>query len=218
MNITQVLEAFPPDLRTPVQSLCEWMREERGVSREDFSELKAIVADLAEAQKDLTVAQQRTEARVEELADTQRRMSEDMHKMSEDMCKMSEDMRRGFKELRDSISALGSRWGIMTEGTFRATIEGILSRTGYTVERGYYGRREVDVVIKNGDHMLLEICSVLKKSDIPKLIASAEDYEAREGVRPRLLVAATRVPRPISEALRAAPREIELFSWDEENE
>jgi hypothetical protein len=131
---------------------------------------------------------------------------------------MSDDMRQGFKELRDSISALGSRWGIMTEGTFRATIEGILSRTGYTVTREYYGRREVDVVIRNGEHMLLEICSVLKKADIPKLLASGADYEAREGVRPRLLIAATRVPPKAREVLEAAEREIGIFSWDEEDE
>ena len=92
------------------------------VTKEDFSELKGLVGELAEAQK-------RTEFRVEELARLQT---------------------EGFKSLQDQIAALGSRWGIYNEGTFRSRIRGILSRTkGVEVREGFYGDRQVDVIIRN---------------------------------------------------------------------
>ncbi|MDI3531358.1 MAG: hypothetical protein PWP60_1207, partial [Candidatus Atribacteria bacterium] len=60
----------------------ERMREAH-VTREDFSELKGIVAELAQAQRDLAEAQKRTEARldgltvkVEELTEAQKRTEE----------------------------------------------------------------------------------------------------------------------------------------------
>jgi phage shock protein A len=61
-----------------------------GVAREDFSELKQIVKDLAEAQRrteqrveELAEAQRRTEQRVEELAEAQRRTEQRVEELAE---------------------------------------------------------------------------------------------------------------------------------------
>lgn len=55
----------------------------------------------------LAEAQKRTEQRVEELTIT---------------------MEKGFKELRDQITSLGSRWGLETEAVFRNTVTGLLGK------------------------------------------------------------------------------------------
>lgn len=202
MQLLNIIDEFPPELQTPVLHLVTALREERSVSHEDFSELKGVVQDLAKAQQELSEAQKRTENRVEELAEAQKETVRTMH--------------LGFKEIRDSISALGSRWGIQNESTMRNTLQGVLGETNYSVRRGHYGNREVDIVIRgDGAHILLEVTAALKSSDIPKYIASADDYEAQTGVTPLIMVAAPHIPPPVIKAIMNASRPIELFSADE---
>ncbi|MEW6298609.1 MAG: hypothetical protein AB1671_12810 [Thermodesulfobacteriota bacterium] len=72
MPYTEIIEEFPPELRRPIARLVDALKEELGVRRTDFEELKAVVRELAEAQKELAQAQRRTELRVEELAQAQK--------------------------------------------------------------------------------------------------------------------------------------------------
>jgi len=98
----------------------------------------------------------------------------------------------------------------------RNTVQGVLGETNYSVKRGYYGDREVDIVIRGDNtHILLEVTAALKSSDIPKYIASADDYEAQTGVSPMIMVAAPHIPPPVIKAIQQASRPIELFSADE---
>jgi len=70
------------------------------------------------------------------------------------------------------------------------TMYGVLKELeGVTVKGGYYGDRQVDVVIRGGEHILLEITSRMHAKDINKLYRSADDYEQQEGVQPKLMVA-----------------------------
>lgn len=215
-TVAQVIDEFPKELRTPVKHLYEVLKDEGWVSHEDFSGLKGVVSDLAEAQartedkvEELAEAQRRTEDRVEELAEAQKRTELRVEELAA-------VMERGFKSLRDSIAALGSRWGIMSEETFRKAVRGILEETGYSVERGYYGEREVDVVIRNGSRIILELTSALKAGDIPKILASAADYEARNGTKASIMVAAIFIPPSAMRVLLDAPRKIDLFTYEEE--
>ena len=111
---------------------------------------------------------------------------------------------------------LVGRWGIQTEQTLRNTVEALMKTAGYTVRRGYYGDREVDFVTRNGEHILLEITSSCKKSDIPKYIASTEDYEKKEKVRPKIMLAAIYVHPNVMRAIIDSPRKIEIFSSEED--
>ncbi len=183
-----------PAVRKKIVEIIDERIRDVHVTREDFSELKSIVQDLATAQK-------RTESRLEELAIAQKRTEHTIE--------------RGFKDLRDSISALGSRWGIMAEDTFRNAITGLLEGTGYSVSRGTYGDREVDIVVKNGEHLLFEITSSMKKSDIARYVRSADDYQDRTGISPRIMVAAIYIPPTVMREIADAPRTIEIFSIEE---
>ena len=71
--------AITPTIRREIVSIIDDRIKEVHVTKEDFSELKAIVKDLAVAQKrteikveELAEAQKRTEIKVEELAEAQR--------------------------------------------------------------------------------------------------------------------------------------------------
>jgi hypothetical protein len=213
------IRSITPAMKREIIHIIDERIKEAHVTKEDFSELKAIVKELADAQKrtgtrmeELAEAQKRTEIHVEELADAQKRTEIRMEELTEAQKQTETTMSKGFKEIRDSISAIGSRWGIMAEDTFRNTIDELLKSAGYTVSCGMYGSREVDIVIRNGEHILLEITSSMKKTDIKKYIASAEDYEKKTGVCPRIMVAAIYISPVVMREIVDAPRKIEIFS------
>ncbi|MCP4289031.1 MAG: hypothetical protein GY792_32190 [Gammaproteobacteria bacterium] len=87
-----------------------------------------------------------------------------------------------------------------------------------TVKKGLYGGREVDVVIRNGEHILLEITARMHKHDIRKLYASADDYLEKEGVEPTLMVAAGYVSPTLMQTIVGLERPIEIFSYEDEDE
>jgi len=68
-----------PEIRTEIIKIVDERIKEAHVTKEDFSELKAIVRqiaasvqELAKAQSELAEAQKRTEAKVEQLAEAQK--------------------------------------------------------------------------------------------------------------------------------------------------
>ncbi len=93
-----------------------------GVTREDFSELKQIVAELAEAQRRseerlsrleetvaaLAEAQRRTEQRVEELAEAQRRSEERLSSVEERLSRLEETVAALAEAQRRSEERLSS--------------------------------------------------------------------------------------------------------------
>ncbi len=78
---TELLEAFeelPPELRGPLLKVVKAIERTVGdsVKREDFLELKAVVADLAQAQR-------KTEEKLRELAEAQRRTEERLDQLAQ---------------------------------------------------------------------------------------------------------------------------------------
>jgi len=83
-----------------------------------------------------------------------------------------------FDFMMRKLDALGARWGILAESAFREGMRGIVERLfGGSVERwihddrdgfvfGYPATVEVDIVIRDGEHILVEIKSHVRKSDV----------------------------------------------------
>ena len=166
-------------------------------SKEDFHKLQNVVYELAEAQR-------RTEQRVEELTEGQKRLEE--------------TVQTGFKKVSKQISALGSRWGIKNEAMLRKTISSLAKEFGYSVSKGFYGNREVDIIIHNGIHILLEVTSSALKKDVKNLNLSAEDYQKKHNIEPRLVLAAVYISPTVMREITESPRRIEVFSGDEGDE
>ncbi len=234
----EILNQFPPEIQPPMKQMGEWLHDNT-IPREDFTSLRSVVLDLSEAQKqtehrveELAQAQKRTELRVEELAQAQKRTELRVEELAIALKELAEAQKRtelrveelaiamkeGFQKINNQISALGGRWGIKNETTFRNTISALLNKAGYSVSRGYYGDREVDVVIKNGEHILLEITSAALKKDVRSLNLSADDYFQKKGVQPLLMIAATYVSPNVMREIIDSPRKIEIYSGEEEEE
>jgi len=129
--------------------------------------LAAVVQELAEAQK-------RTEQRVKELAEAQIQTRKDLHA---------------------HLSAIGARWGIQTEESFRTAIQAVLGEfaglrverfAAYDAEGEVFGRPdqvEIDVLVRDGQTILSEIKSSMSRGDVYLLARKVAFYERRQGVK-----------------------------------
>ncbi|MCX8203594.1 MAG: DUF3782 domain-containing protein, partial [Nitrososphaeria archaeon] len=158
---------------------------------------------------------------------------EDMNKLREDMnrgfarydqelAKLREDMNRGFAAVEKQISALGARWGIMAESAFRTGLKEIVERYfgGKVTKWGLFDREgfvygspavvEADVLVRDREHLLVEVKSSVSKGDVIELKKIAELYERETGVRPKLVIVSPFVDERASELARHF--EIEVYS------
>lgn len=217
------LQGVDPKLSELLLSIAEEVDKQReaweaSMIQREFGALRQTVLDLTLAQKRTDERIDRLTERIDALAEAQRRTDERLEALARAQENTERAMQQGFQKVFDKIATLGSRWGIQTEDVFRRTIEALLARQGLTVRRGYHGRREVDIVIHNGTHLLLEITSFLRLRDVDKLLASAQAYEEETGRRPQLMIAASYVPPSVMRHLLACGREFELISHEDDEE
>jgi len=98
------------------------------------------------------------------------------------------------KNLSNQISSLGSRWGVQNESIWRQTIATLLEKSyGVTVQRLEIGGEEFDVIIRNGDHVIIEITSRFKMSDVNKVIQKRQLYTDQRQAPTRFIVAAASI-------------------------
>ncbi len=91
MSYVQIVQRLPERYRPPLLELVEAvrkdLREELAVRRQDFDALRAVVQELAEAQK-------RTEQRVEELAEAQKRTEQRVSRLEVALAELAEAQKR----------------------------------------------------------------------------------------------------------------------------
>ena len=102
--------------------------------------------------------------------------------------------------------------------SLRSTIPALLKKAGYSVNRVYFEDREADLVIKNGEHILLEITSVALKKNVRSLNLFADDYLQKTGIEPKLMIAGIYVSLSVMREILDSPKKIEFFSDDDEEE
>ncbi len=185
---------------------------------ERFSRLEEHQQRLEERQQRLEERQQRLEehfARLEErqqrleerfaelekhfarLEERQQRLEERQQRLEERVTRVEEEM----IELRRVVIAVAHRFGIITESTFRETmkyvIEDVLGTAKverkiiYDDEGLVYGHPsvvDIDVVIHNNTHILIEVKSRISRSDVAILYRKGILYEKKVGVKPKLII------------------------------
>jgi len=100
---------------------------------------------------------------------------------------------------------LGARWSILNEEAVRNALRGLLGdyfnakvdKWEIFDEKGIvYGVPslvEADVLITDSEHILVEIKSHVRKSDITELLRMSELYKAKTGVMPKLVIVSTTI-------------------------
>ncbi len=118
-------------------------------------------------------------------------------KLSEERLRLLEESVEEFR--RFVIGGLGARWGLASEEAFRDGLRGLMERYGVKVSKWeYYDsecvvfRRpsmvEVDVLIRDEEHVLVEIKSSVSKEDVEKFLDKASLYERVKKVKPSLVI------------------------------
>ena len=144
-----------------------------------------------------------------------------LDKHSEELARLREDMNRGFALMERHISALGTRWGLITEDAFKEGLKGLLEKEfGLIIEKwehfdqegfvyGYPSQVEVDIAIKDGRVILVEVTSHARASDIYTFKRKAEFYKKVTGRSPsRLLVITPYAEERVKEASKKMNIEI----------
>jgi hypothetical protein len=142
-----------------------------------------------------------------ELRKEQIKLREDMNKgflrHDEEIAKLREDMNKGFQLIERHISALGARWGLMSEEAFREGLKGILEKefklkvehwSSYDesgIVYGYPSLVEIDLAIHDGKIILIEVSSHVRPSDVALFKRKANVYERLTGNKPEKLMIIT---------------------------
>ena len=167
------------------------------VTKDDFRELKQVVAELAEAQK-------RTEVRLEELAEAQKRTEVRLEELAQAQKRTEQAMLAGFRDLDRRFGVLGSRWGDGAEEAFRQGLIETVRGLGYTVEH-YHGQDpegfinytprsfDLDVLVRDGEVVVAEIKSNASGPDVTEFLRCVLLFERQTGRRAtkRILIAVT---------------------------
>jgi len=157
------------------------------------------------------------------LREDMNKLREDMNKLREDMNQLREDTNHGFQLLERHLSALGARWGLLSEEAFKAGLRGLLEKEfkvkverwdGYDEEGfvyGYPSRVEVDIALHDERPLLIEVASHVKVSDVYALKRKAILYEKKTGIKPSRLLIVT--PYADDKAVEASKElEIEVYT------
>ena len=128
-------------------------------------------------------------------------IEEELRRLREDHNKLREDFNRAYADLSRRLDALGARWGIISEEAFREGMRGVVENILGVAKVGrwvyhdtvgeVYGRPsvvEVDVVVKDGEHVLVEVKSSISRGDVYEFWRVAELYRRVTGAIPRLVI------------------------------
>jgi len=178
-------------------------RELPAIMREDV-EMQQFILHLARTQfADKTETESRFDRLLDELRrdreEQSRKWDEQSRKWDEQNRKWDENQKvinqmlqeiRGLSRKHDStIGALGARWGLYTEQSFRSALKAILEESfavevrnvtefdeaGYVF--GHPDQVELDIIIKDGLLIICEIKSSMSRSDVYAFGRKVEFYE-----------------------------------------
>jgi len=165
---------------------------------------------LAELKADRERQDKRWEDNQRRWEDNQRKWEEDQRKWEENQKRWEENEKKweenqkviremvasikGLdRRIESSIGALGARWGLQSEASFRNGLKSILEDSfkvkvqryqDFDEQGSVFGKPdqvELDVIISNGTLILCEIKSSMSKSDMYAFWRKKEFYEQRHG-------------------------------------
>jgi len=181
--LVEALTAEAPALYEALAKLTPW---EKLATREDVralaSRLDALEKEVGEIRREAA-----TKDEVKALALRLDALEKDVGEIRRNVATKDD-----VKALALRLDALGARWGVVSEEAFREGVRELLREAGYSVERwvyfdsaGYvFGRAsevELDIVVKDGRRIAVEITSAVKRGDLSAIRRKAELYAKATG-------------------------------------
>ncbi len=184
------------DKFAPKQETEDWFSQALQEMQRDREENQRTLVEMREEserkweenQRTLVEMREESERKWEENQRTLAEMREESERKWEDMLAEIKQLNRKYDS---TIGALGSRWGIHSEQSFRDALKSILEEsfavqvlniTEYDDEGEVFGRPdqvELDIIIKNGLLLIVEIKSSMSKSEMYTFARKVAFYEKR---------------------------------------
>jgi len=114
---------------------------------------------------------------------------------------LREDFNRTFESFSRRLDALGARWGVIAEESFREGMRAVVQRilgvarvdkwVYYDAEGEVYGKPsivEVDIIIKDDTHILVEVKPSISRGDVAEFLRISKLYERVCRVKPKLVI------------------------------
>jgi hypothetical protein len=230
-EIKQLLETEVPVMLRESPGFKDWLQDfirRQTVSKESFDErfdrmLTELAADRENQRRHWDGQERKWEEQNRKWDEQNRKWDEQNRKWDE----MLKEIRSIKTKHEQSIGALGARWGIASEASFRAALKGILEDSfsvqvlnvnEFDDEGMVFGRPdqvELDIIVLNGLLILCELKSSLPKGEIYIFERKARYYEKRhQRTADRLIVVSPMVDAKAREVAKALG--IEVFSYSEE--
>ncbi|HIP65864.1 MAG TPA: DUF3782 domain-containing protein [Pyrodictium sp.] len=180
------------------------LEERQQKLEERFAELERRFLELEKRFAELAERQQKLEERLARLEERFVRLEERFARLEERQQKLEERQQRLEEELRNTrrvVIAIAHRFGVISEKAFRhamryvveevfgvARVEKWVYRDREGFVYGYPSIVEVDLIVRDKEHILVEVKSRVSKADIAELYRIGKLYEKVEGVKPRLAI------------------------------
>ena len=110
-------------------------------------------------------------------------------------------MKRNFRDLRRILAAIAHRFGVLSEAVFREAMKYVIEEVlgAAKVEQwvyrddegfvyGYPSVVEVDSVVRDREHVLVEVRSSVSKGDVAELYRIMKLYDRVKGVKPKAVI------------------------------
>jgi Uncharacterized conserved protein containing a coiled-coil domain len=174
--------------------------EERMATKEELKKLEERVDSIEErmaTKEDLKRLEERM-ATKEELRAVETSLREEIRNVEtslrEEIGKVEESLREDMRKLWLALNALGARWGVFSEDAFRSGVRELLKDAGYAVDRwvyyddrgyvyGYPSEVELDIIIRDGRALAVEITSALRRGDLQQIRRKVELFSTVTGRR-----------------------------------
>jgi hypothetical protein len=145
-----------------------------------------------------------------------RQMRADFDRRMDEQGRRIEEHTRSLGSLERTLGAIGARWGMMSEDAFRAGVRALFAeQPEVRVESWRYEDREgkvfghpseieLDAIVRDGIHLLIEIKSSVSAADVILFARKADFYGEATGraIQRRLIISPFVEPRAVEAARR----------------
>ena len=196
--LVEVLTAKPEIVYEALAKLMPWQNL---ATKDDLRRVEESIGKLEERVKEFEERLGMVEEKMatkEELRAVETSLREEIRmvetSLREEIGKVEESLREDMRRLWLALNALGARWGVFSEDAFRGGVRELLRDAGYAVDRwiyyddrgyvyGYPSEVELDVIIRDGRTLAVEITSALRRGDLQQIKRKVELFSAVTGRR-----------------------------------
>jgi hypothetical protein len=223
----RIMEELKTDRQEQNKKWEENLKEIRELREEQNKKWEENLKEIRELREEQNKKWEENQKEIRELRQEQNRKWEEQNKKWEENQEVIRKLLKKVEKHDTSIGALGARWGIRAESSFRNALKGILEGNfdvkvlninEYDDQGEVFGRPdqvELDIIIIDGILIICEIKSSISKGDMYLFHKKAQFYEKRHNRKAKYLIA---ISPMIDEKAQKVAQElgIKIYSYADE--